>query len=83
MGTRNLCTGLLLCAFEIFHEFKTKKGKEETTHPGPCVCVVLCVANASCIVKRRCCLQNQKFLLSDKVTPHASGPHRFDVMCPV
>ena len=43
MGTWNLCIGILLCAFEIFHEFKTKKGKKETTHPGPCVCVVLCV----------------------------------------
>ena len=74
MGTWNLCIGILLCAFEIFHEFKTKKGKKETTHPGPCVCVVLCVANASSIVKRWCCLQNQ-ILLSDRVIPHASGPH--------
>lgn len=62
---------------------RQKKGKKETTHPGPCICVVLCVANASCIVKRWCCLQNQKFLLSDRVTPHASGPRRFNVMCPV
>ena len=52
---------------------KTKKGKE-TTQPGLCVCLVLCVANASHVVWRWCCLQSQKYLLSGRITPPAPAP---------